>query len=343
LVTEEVVQDHRRVTGSLQAVSRSAVAAQESGLVRTVLVDEGDVVRSGDVIATLDARRLTAQLAEARAEHANQEAIAAQREAELRFAELDAARVRAAHAEGAANDRELSEVETLLDVRRSQRDAATKAVDRAVRGIDLLEIRLEDMTLRAPFDARVVARHVEPGEWINPGQPVVTLVSTGLIEARLEVPERFAPAVLGMEREIVVELGANGRTARSIKVRPVADIDPRARTFQVFVTLDNSAGLMAPGMSVQAWVPTTEQATALLAPKDAVIRNQGEAYVFRVLGNGSEPEAEKTPVRVLFTWKDRLAIAPGALSPGDTVVIEGNERLAPGMPLRVSALDARNN
>ena len=341
-VAEELVQEHRRVTGSLQAVSRAAVAAQESGLVESVLVDEGSLVREGDVILSLDARRLTAQLEEARAEHANYEAIVSQRLAELDFAHLDRDRIRQAHDQGAASERELSEVETMLGVRESQLESARRVVDSTARRVDLLEIRLKDMQVRAPFDARVVSRHVEPGEWTEPGRPVVTLVSTGTIEARLEVPERYASSVFANPESLFVQLASDGRSVPSLEVRPVADVDERARTFQVFVTLDNATGELAPGMAVNAWVPTSEESFALLTPKDAVIRDGRDAYVFRVEGDDT-PEADKTPVTVLFSWGDMLAVSSQDLDAGDAVVVEGNERLAPDAELTIAALPQRQS
>lgn len=229
----------------------------------------------------------------------------------------------------------------MLGVRESQLEAASRVVDQTQRGIDLLRIRLEDATVRAPFDARVVQRHVEPGEWIEPGEPVVTLVSTGLIEARLEVPERFASTLLSDDSPIYVQLVADARTVPSIDVRPVPDVDPRARTFQVFVTLDNTDARLAPGMAVDAWVPTSEEASSLLAPKNAVIRDGRDTYVYRVVG--SEPaQAQRTPVRVLFESGNRLAVESESLRAGDLVIVEGNERLMPGTPIALAS-NARAN
>ncbi|MEM1422644.1 MAG: efflux RND transporter periplasmic adaptor subunit [Planctomycetota bacterium] len=336
-VAQETVQEHRRVTGSLQAVSRASVAAQEPGLVESVVVDEGAAVRGGDVVLKLDDRRLRAQLEEARAEHANYGAIVAQRKAELAFAQLDLERMREAHAEGAAGVREIAELETMLGVRESQLEAAQRVVESTARRIDLLEIRLEDTVVRAPFDARVVERHVEPGEWTEPGTPLLTLVSTGTIEARLEVPERYAQAVFASPESLFVQLGSDGRSIPSVEVRPVPDVDERARTFQIFVTLDNPTGELAPGMAVNAWVPTAAESVALLAPKDAVIRDGRDAFVY-IVGAGEQPEAEQTPVTVLFAWGDMLALSSNTIEAGDTVVIEGNERLMPNAPLAIASI-----
>lgn len=332
-VTRETVQEHRRVTGSLQAVSRAAVATQEPGLVTEILVDEGSVVEPGQIIARLDDRRIHAQIEELRAEHAAAKALLEQRTVELRFAEHDLGRIRSAHDRAAASDRELSETETAVGVRRSQAEAARRAGEQVARRIELLEIRLADTVIRAPFAASVVQRHTEPGEWLDAGQPVVTLVSTGPIEARLEVPERYAAALARDAGNLFVEVASDGRTVPTIDARVVMDVDPRARTFSVFVTLDNKAGELAPGMSINAWIPTTESAEALLIPRDAVIRDGRSAFVYRV----ADAAAERAPVRVLFSWGDRLAVESASLAAGDTVVIEGNERLAPGAALAVAA------
>ena len=342
-LTEDVVQNHRRVTGSLQAVSRASIATQEEGLIEAVLVDEGHTVRKGQVIARLDARRLTAQLAEARAEHGNYTAVVAQRTAEYAFAKNDLDRITRAFEGGAANEREVSEAETELGVRKAQLDAAEQVAASISHRVELLEIRLKDMIVTAPFDARVVGRHVEPGEWIEPGQPVVTLVSTGLIEARLEVPERFAENFLnGDVADLFIEVASDGRSVPSVDVRTVADVDQRARTFRVFVTLDNSKGDLAPGMAINAWVPTSDRSLALLAPKDAVVRDGRDAFIFRVDENETEDGqtalAQREPVTVLFSTGEFLALARERdLKAGDHVVIEGNERLMPGAAISVAA------
>lgn len=336
-VTEDVVQEHRRVTGSLQAVSRALVASQESGLITDVLVDEGSVVQAGEVIAKLDARRLHAQLDEARAAHENAIAVVAEQEAEFSFAEYERDRIQRLFKANTASERERNEAVRLHGVRKAQLAAAQKVVDSTARQVELLEIRLADTDVKAPFDARVVSRHVEPGEWIQPGEPLVTLISAGHIEARLEVPERYAESLLSGVKELYVEIAADGRSLPSLDVRPVPDIDPRARTFQVFVTLDNTSGELAPGMSVNAWVPTSEKKLALLAPKDAVIRNGRNAYVYRV-ENGDTSTAQRQPVTVLFAQDDELALTPEqGLTAGDQVIVEGNERLFPGTQVAVAA------
>lgn len=338
-VSQQMVQDYRMVTGSLQAVSRSNISAQESGLVHQILVNEGSLVAKGDVILTLDNRRLNAEVRQAEAELANAQALVKQHEAELKLARFNHEREQGVYQRGASTDQELNERETQVQVSEAQLAAAQRTVERIERELEHLSIRVDDLTVHAPFDAQVVARHIEPGEWIDPGQAVVTLVSTGLIEARIEVPERYAPTVMQDPGSIFVALSNDGRTIESVNVRPIAQVDPRARTFQVIVTLQNDANELVPGMSINAWVPTSDESLALVAPKDAVIRNGRDAYVYKV--NTSDTNAaERSPVRVLFTLGDQVALASEDLSAGDMVVVEGNERLFDGATVTLAKLSA---
>ncbi|MCA9256276.1 MAG: efflux RND transporter periplasmic adaptor subunit, partial [Phycisphaerales bacterium] len=252
-VTKEKVQQHRRVTGSLQAVSRSSVASQEAGQLIEILTDEGMTVAKGDIIARLDARRLEAQLAEAEARVLRADSDLVERQSELEFAEFEMNRLKKLQQTNAASSRESMQAKSSFDAASARVEAARRAINEGQRQVELLRIRLEDMTIRAPFHARVVQRHVDPGEWINPGDAVVTLVSTGAIEARLEVPERFASAVTRNAERIYADIVSLDETIPSTKVRMIPDVDPQARSFHLVLTLDDPDDQMAPGMSVVAW------------------------------------------------------------------------------------------
>jgi RND family efflux transporter MFP subunit len=213
-------------------------------------------------------------------------------------------------------------------------EAARRAITEGRRQVDLLEIRLKDMTVQAPYDARVVARHVDAGEWIDPGEPIVTLVSTGAIEARLQVPERYADAVAKNANYIYAEVVGLDRTLPSSDVRIIPDVDPQARTFAVVLTLDDPDAVLAPGMSVGAWIPTSNEAEHLTVPKSAVVRSGRDAYVYRTAANAEgSATAAKTPIKVLFDWHNRVVVTADELQAGDRVIVEGNERIRPGSEL----------
>jgi RND family efflux transporter MFP subunit len=197
----------------------------------------------------------------------------------------------------------------------------------------LLQARFDDTTIAAPFDGYVVERHVEPGEWVRPGDVIVTLVSAGTIEVWLEIPERFAGDVAQATTPITVEVPAVGQSIAVRQSKRVPQMDPRARTFFVVVELSDHAGLFTPGMAVSAWVPVGPRSTQLTVPGDAVIRDAAGAIVYKVHQDSSGGHAARVPVRVLFEVAGKVAVVAQDLRPNDYVVTEGNERLLPGTKL----------
>ena len=201
-VRKLAAQEHYSVTGDLRAVSRAEVAAREAGAVDEIPVNEGDTVKKGDVLVKLDHRRLDAARAEAQAQIAAARSLVVQRDADRSRMKQDLEMKRPLLEKDAISKRELLDAEQASAVADAAHLVATETLIEANSRMDLLDIRYKDLDVVAPFDGRVINRHVEPGEWLTPGQAVVTLVSTGTIEAWLQVPERYASDVTAHSQEI---------------------------------------------------------------------------------------------------------------------------------------------
>jgi RND family efflux transporter MFP subunit len=329
---EEIQQTHR-VTGSLRAVSRARVAALEDGQIVQVVVREGARITKRDVLARLDDRRIRAQIAESEATLNATQAMIEQRRAELTKADQDYTRASHLVQRRVASQQEYDHAEADASVTRARLTAAERQFKQVESQRRLLQVRLDDTTITAPFDGYVVERHVEPGEWVRPGDAIVTLVSAGTIEAWLEVPERFAGDVAQALPPITVEVPAVGQSIAVPQGIRVPQMDLRARTFFVVVELSDHAGLLTPGMAVSAWVPVGPQSKQLTVPGDAVIRDAANAFVYKVQHDGSSGHAVQVPVRVLFQVAGKVAVVAQDLRPNDHVVVEGNERLLPGTQL----------
>lgn len=340
------VQRHHRVTGSLRAVARGDVAALEEGRVIEVTVREGADVRKGDVIARVDPRRLQAQNAQLQATLQTSAALIAQYQAELRQAKLDLARQKKLVASNASTMEEFEHRETAVAVAQAQLDAEQRRSAEIQSLIDLVQIRLDDMTVRAPYNGRIVERHTEPGEWIRAGEPFVTMVSSGQVEAWLEIPERYLHGLIAGETSqagplrldvsaLAVNVRGSDRSYPVLSARRVADVQNRARTFPLVLTLDDANGALTPGMSVDAWIPVGPRKPQLTVPKDAVIRSGRTEYVFKANEADGALTAAQVPVTVLYETGEFAVIASDALSDGDPVVVEGNERLTSGAPILI--------
>lgn len=332
---ERAVVEIITVTGSLRARQRAEVAARESAALATLDVDEGDLVEKGDVLATLDGRRLTAQHLEAEAA-----LVAAQAELKQRQAEHERARKHEEMISGLLQDEAVSEREHLDSVRElkvaaAREDAAVKAIEAAEKRRDLLEVRKSDLTVPAPFAGRVVVRHTEVGEWLREGDPVVTLVSTGSLEAWLQVPERQAP-VLQRKLPSAVDLRLPG-VSEAISASDLAlvpEVTGRSRRFLLVARVDDAEGILTPGTSVRAEVPLGEPVKRFVAPGDAILRSYaGTHIVVPVPAEGGPTLAKRVPINVLFERNGETVFTADGLKPGDPIIVEGNERLPPNAPI----------
>lgn len=335
-VLAEAVVERRLVTGELRAVKRARLAAQEEGLVIAMPVREGQAVRAGELLAELDSRRLRLLIAEAEADAAFAEATIDERRESLGQAEREWERVRSAFEAGGATARERRDAEwahRIAQARIAQAEAQRLMV--AAR-LDRLREQLSDTRIVAPFDAVAVAKLTEIGQWVSSGDAVVEVVAAGRVEAWLSVPQRLLGASASSGNGVLVEVGSTGTTLSAIEQRVVPDVDPRSRSFVLVATLEPNGAALAPGMSVVGWVPTGLEGVRLTVPKDAVVRNDAGAFVYRVSGGRGAPSpAFPAAVEVLFPIGDRYVIGAGTLLEGDVVVVEGNERLFPGTVVRV--------
>ena len=198
-VEERVVAEGRLVT---YPGAQVVVATELSGVVVRLTVDEKDRVRKGQVIAELRADDLRAELSEARAR-------IAESEADIRFAEVDLGRAERLLAE------QVGTQET-ADRARRNRDAAAARRETAQASARRLEAVLAKMRIVSPIDGVVVLRSVQPGEHVEPGEPLVTVADLDRTRIEAEVAEfdagRVAPGS-------AVQVTAEGYTGQSWPAR----------------------------------------------------------------------------------------------------------------------------
>lgn len=333
----ETVQEHRQVTGELRAVARAQVATKEEGLVIELLVSEGQAVARGEVLAKLDRRNLQLERDRLEAEKLVAEATVIEREAQLALDLNDLDAVKRLDAQGASNARELADAQATARISEARLLAAQQSLKVIEAQMRLFDRRLEDMIITAPFPGVVTSKLTELGQWVQRGDALVEVVETDVYDAWLDVPQRFAEVALAQRVPMDLVIEAVGRTYRQVTPRVVPLIDPTARSFPVAARIPNDDGVLAPGMSVVAFVPLNTRSERLTVSKNAVMRNATGAYVLaiRAQGNDQPPIAVPTSIQPLFEIAGRVVIERGPLSAGDLVVSEGNERLFPGSPVQV--------
>jgi multidrug efflux system membrane fusion protein len=340
--TEREVAETIAATGTLRAVRRAEVAARESAAVDSLLVDEGAYVEADSILAKLDGRRLTTMHLEAEADLTAARAALSQREAEHQRARESEEMIGALWQEQAVAEREYLDSVRELKVAAARENAARKAIEAAEKRRELLEVRKADLEVRAPFAGRIVTLHTESGEWLREGDPVVTMVSAGAIEAWLQLPERQA-AVLRqtLPHSVTLEVPGHAEPIEATELSLIPEVEGRSRRFTLVARIPDPDSQFTPGTSVAAAVPLGAPVKRVIVPSDAVLRSYAGSYVMAPDHKGAGPPlARRIPVTVLFERNGEAILGPGELQAGDQVVVEGNERLFPNSPIAPHPLEA---
>lgn len=256
------------------------VATKIAGRVEAVLVDEGDAVEAGQLLARMDAATQRAELrrAEAVVREAHQRWRAAQAQVSQRASELGLAtkqlrRAQALHAQNVASEEQVDIERTRLETGQATLDAAvaqvadaSAAIEAAEAQVERIRADLEDMRLVAPRTGRVQYRLVEPGEVIPAGGRVVTLLDLSDVTMTVFLPTAEAGRVrLGAGARVVLDaLGEEPLPATVSFVaseaeftpKPVETRDERQKlSFRVKLrVLEAEGALVKPGMPGVAWI-----------------------------------------------------------------------------------------
>jgi RND family efflux transporter MFP subunit len=307
----------RRYVGTILPWVEARVGPQLiAGYVDTVLVRPGDVVRRGQVIATLDCRNASASSAavamQARAIQAEQEALA-----------HEAARVAELKEGGFASPNEIE---------RHAADSASKQAELLETQAKMQRATLEvnDCVLRAPFAGEIASRLIDPGGFLRPGMEVATIVDRSTVRVVAEVPEADF-AVVAAGTPVRVRALATARELRATIARRSPAADLSTRTVHVEIDVPDPDRSLPVGTTAELAIEVGEPTAATEIPLVAASVRGSKATVFEVEG----PIVRKRVYSVDGERGGSLFVAP-ALKPGSRVVTEGRALLEDGD--RVDAL-----
>jgi len=219
------------------------VSAKEPLRVKDVLVQEGDLVKQGQVVAHLDVSTLQSQLAEARAQLASaQEQVAAsqasivEQQARINLAKIEAQRASALVAERAGSQREsdvrntaVQTSEASLAAEQAKLNASRQDVDAARAQVGTIQTRITDATLVSPVVGRVLYRLAEPGEVLAAGGKALTLVDLSDVYMEIYLPSDQAAALkLGSDARVTLDYAPDkAADAHVTFVSPEAQFTPK--------------------------------------------------------------------------------------------------------------------
>jgi RND family efflux transporter MFP subunit len=269
VVAADAATGGRAWDGTVDAVREAVLSAQTAGRVTAVDADVNDRVAAGEILLRLTVVEQQAGVDAARAQLRAAEASAIETERQYqRFAAL-------------AKDDYISRAQ--LDQARAARDAANAARDAARAQLSSAGQNADYTTVRAPYAGIVSARQVEPGETVNPGQPLLTVYAPDDLRIEVRVPQSAAEAIRAESRARVLFDDGTALDAREVVVYPAAD--PASHSVPVRVLLPRMTVPVAPGTTAKVVFPIRSDRPALRVPTASVLR-RGELTAVYVVKDG---------------------------------------------------------
>ncbi len=288
LATVSVLRDDLRLvaeaTGLMEPVRMVEVKSKASGEILRLHVDTGDELEPGALLAEIDPRDVRNDFNQAEAD-----LNVAEARVEISSAQLERSRLLL---EGGVITEQEHESAN-LDFANAQANLV-----KATTSKELAELRLSDVTIRAPMAGTIIQKNVEEGQVIQSasqnvsgGTTLFTMANLDEMQVRTLVDETDVGQISdGMTATVTVEAFPS-RTFQGIvdKIEPQAEVQQNVTMFAVIVTIENRGGLLKPGMNAEVEILVAERPDALLIPNNALVRFQEMAPAAMVLG--MDPEA----------------------------------------------------
>ena len=289
-------------SGVLEAEKEAMILARVNGVIEDIPAEEGDFVKTGQVLLTIGDREFQYRLQQAQAE-------------------LEATKAKFERGKKLVTDNLMSS-EAFDDLK--------QAYESAKAATGLAELDLSYCRVEAPFSGRVTQRLVDPGVTVSNGTELFAIADFQPLLARVHVPSKML-GDLKADQPVELILDSSGeRLTGSIKlISPV--IDPQSGTIKLTVEVPSYPADTRAGDFVEVRIVTERHQNATLVPKSAVLEEKGEQYAFVA----QDSTAVRRTLQTGFENEEHTEILSG-LEPGEQIVIRGQRNLKDGQPLRIA-------
>jgi membrane fusion protein (multidrug efflux system) len=300
------ISSYYRATATLEAEKEAQILARVTGLVETILVEEGDLVKEGAPLLKVDNDEYRYRLEQAAAATVNLRS---------RYERME--------------QMKLEELVTEEEFQAVRSELASAEADEG-----LARLTLSYTTVTAPFTGRVTARLVDVGQNLTAGDPVMVMADFEPLLARVHVPSReFNQLRQDQAVNLVLDSSREKLAGRIKLISPI--IDPTSGTIKITIEVPDYPPGTRPGDFAQVQIVTERRDDVVLVPRIAVLTDKGETVVY-TLADSAAPTAERRVVAVGFTDDDNAQILEG-LASGEQVVVKGQRSLKHGSSLKILA------
>ena len=315
-----------QATGSVTPISSVQLHPQTTSTIRKVHIKEGQYVKAGELMFSLDDRSESANVNKAAAQVARERAALADLERQYqRSQELYDQKFIARSA---------------LDTLRSQVEAARAGIGAGAAALQAEKVAASYSSIRAPMAGRVGAINVFPGSLVQPATALTTVTQLDPIQVAFTVPESALADLLAAQRagSVAVEASTGAASAPVVGKLSFIDntVDPQAGSIRVKAQFDNRDTRLWPGQYATARVTVQTIKDAVVIPQSAIITSARGTSVYVADADGS---ARSVPVTRLYAFGESAAVS--GLSGTEMVITEGKQNLRPGGKIKLAEAGPR--
>ena len=304
------------VFGLVESPKATSLSFDVAGQVNSMLVEEGDVVKKGDMLAQQDIARLNARKRELQAglERAN---------ADLALAKVNSDRATLLVEKKLESAQRLDEAKANLSVAKAQ-------VSEMQAALESLNVEIRKTTLFSPFDGVVNRRFFDEGSVVSAGSPVFGITSTENYQVRFAVPAEVVEQ-FDDNKAVIVRVGDTNVAGAVTQRLPVRNL--QTRTVDILVTLNSNEKVRPGDMAILSAFRSHSETGAWL-PVNALSNGLRGLWRVFVLPKEGSATLQARVVEVVYTDGNK-AFVRGALEDGDIYVDEGTHKLAPGQMVAI--------
>ncbi len=319
-------------TSSLDAIGELVprasvdVMSRVSGRLKEVMVERGDPVSRGQLLAVVDDEDLLQQIRRAEAAIAVARASVQREQASMENLQLQVQRYQKLYQENLLSLQDLQDLESRLRVSVAQVQLAQAQVDQAEASLRELRIQQEQTRIYSPLDGFVGVRYLDPGALVNASVPIVSVVDVSRVRTVVPVPEgdlsRVSP---GLSAQIRVDAYPD-RVYRGVVTRISPVLNPATRTADIEIEVPNETGVLKPGMFARVSLKADAARPALAIPRAALLTRGEQKGVF-LLENNTTTRFRQ--IEIGRIQGDMVEVVSG-LEEGVRVVTSGAQKLNDG-------------
>ena len=353
--TRRSMETYVKITGTCYSTERSTYGAKIDGTIIEIFADEGHRVRKGQVLAKLEETDHALSLKLAELEYVNAKSQVEKSKAELEKARVDMItkkadfeRLNKVYIKDSLSKQQLDFAKNSYEIAQATFNQARIGLEIFENQVTLLETRvkiaekkLSDCKIRAPFGGVISVRHANLGEWVKAGEPVFTLEADNPIEVKGHISEIYLTNLkIGMPVRVTID-GVNHLPGSSrgyeTKLTEIASVaDPRQRTVEVTVQIENSNHLLKPGLFARMDVILKRATGALVIPEACIIKGHNSPRVFIIKENRAEMREIETGIR-----EDEMIEVISGLQMDSQVVIAGKDQLVGDASVKIQKREAK--